>query len=84
MGLVNRVVPTGEALSAALALAGSLTALPQVCLRQDRLSVLEQEGLDEPTAMANELRHGLAALREVGPGIVAFRAGQGRHGVAIE
>ncbi len=84
MGLVNRVVPSGQARSAALELAASIAALPQVCLRHDRLSVLEQEGLDETAAMANELRHGLSSLAEVGPGILAFRAGRGRHGAALE
>lgn len=84
IGLVNRVVPAGMALGAARQLATSLAALPQVCLRQDRLSVLEQEGLDEPMAMANELRHGLVSLAEAEPGIVAFRAGRGRHGTAVE
>src|SRR5262249_19654945 len=41
MGLVNRVVPEGEALGAALDLARELAALPQTCLRNDRLSMLE-------------------------------------------
>jgi enoyl-CoA hydratase len=83
MGLVNRVVRSGEALGAALELAAILAALPQVCLRQDRLSVLEQEGLDEAAAMANELRHGMTSLAQAGAGIAAFRAGRGRHGTAI-
>ena len=50
MGLVNRVVPPGEALAAALALAHQLAALPQVCLRSDRMSALEQWGLTEEDA----------------------------------
>lgn len=33
--------------------------------------------------MANELAHGLASLWEVESGILAFRAGQGRHGTAL-
>jgi enoyl-CoA hydratase len=82
MGLVNRVVPPGEALGAARELAATLAGLPQLCLRQDRLSVLEQEGLDEASAMANELRHGMTSLAEAGTGIAAFRAGRGRHGAA--
>ncbi len=36
MGLVNRVVEDGEALSAAIALGEELAALPQACLRSDR------------------------------------------------
>ena len=50
IGLVNRVVPDGESLPAAHALARELAPLPQTCLRQDRLSLLEQEGLDESAA----------------------------------
>jgi enoyl-CoA hydratase len=84
IGLVNRVVPAGTALPAATALARELAALPQACLRHDRLSVLEQHGLDEGAAAANELRHGYASLAEVGAGIAAFRAGRGRHGTAVD
>ncbi len=40
MGLVNRVVPVGQAIAAAHQLARELTAFPQTCLRHDRLSVL--------------------------------------------
>src|SRR6202047_948333 len=37
IGLANRVVPPGQALAASVALAHELAALPQVCLRSDRL-----------------------------------------------
>jgi len=47
---------------------------------QSRLSLLEQWGLDEPAALANELEHGLVSLREVQAGLEQFRAGAGRHG----
>jgi enoyl-CoA hydratase len=80
MGLVNRVVPDGESLPVAQALARELASLPQTCLRQDRLSLLEQEGLDEPAALANELEHGLRSLEEVQTGLDRFRSGAGRHG----
>jgi enoyl-CoA hydratase len=82
-GLVNRVVPTGTAVAAAQELAASLAALPQTCLREDRLSVLEAAGLDERSAMANELRHGQLSLVDVESGVSAFRAGHGRHGAAV-
>ncbi len=80
MGLVNRVVPDGESLPAAQALARELASLPQACLRQDRLSLLEQEGLDEAAALANELAHGVRSLEDVQAGLDRFRAGAGRHG----
>jgi len=81
MGLVNRVVPPGSARAAAEALARELAALPQVCLRGDRLSALEQHGLPLEEALQNELRHGLGALRaESLEGAGRFARGAGRHG----
>ncbi|MGZ4479960.1 MAG: crotonase/enoyl-CoA hydratase family protein [Nocardioidaceae bacterium] len=80
-GLVNRVVPTGTARAAAEELAGQIAAFPQTCLRQDRLSLLEQDGLGEEAAMANELDHGLVSLRaDASAGAARFTAGHGRHG----
>jgi enoyl-CoA hydratase len=80
MGLVNRVVPVGQSLAAAQELATELAALPQTCLREDRLSLLEQEQLPEAEAMAGELAHGRRSLSEVQAGLERFRAGAGRHG----
>jgi enoyl-CoA hydratase len=80
MGLVNRVVPDGESRAAAEELARELAAFPQRCLREDRLSLLEQDGLDEPAALANELGHGIHSLEDVQAGLERFRAGAGRHG----
>lgn len=80
IGLVNRTVPAGTSRAAAEALAAQLAALPQACLRSDRLSVLEQEGLTEDEAFAAEFRHGLASMKESHTGLERFRAGAGRHG----
>jgi len=81
IGLVNRVVPAGHALAEAQVLARSLAELPQTCLRQDRLSVLEQDGLDEADALANELRHGMVSLGDGAiDGAARFASGAGRHG----
>jgi enoyl-CoA hydratase len=80
MGLANRVVPAGQVLPAAQALAAEIARLPQACLRSDRLSVLEAEGLDMDTAMANEVRRGLPVLGEALDGAARFAAGAGRHG----
>lgn len=80
MGLVNRVVPPGESLRAAQELALSLTRLPQRCMREDRLSLLEQEGLDEAHAFAVELEHARRSLAEVQSGLERFRSRAGRHG----
>jgi enoyl-CoA hydratase len=80
IGLVNRVVPDGTSLAAAQGLAAALARFPQTCLREDRLSLLEQEGLDESTALAGELEHGRRSLLEVQAGLRRFLSGAGRHG----
>ena len=81
IGLANRVVPAGQALAAAQGLAAELAAFPQACLRSDRASVLDAEGLDEAAALASEFAHGRAALAsEAGAGAARFVGGAGRHG----
>jgi enoyl-CoA hydratase len=82
IGLVDRVVPDGAARRAAVALAGELAALPQAALRGDRRSAIEQWGLDDQAAVANELRHGMATLAsgESVAGATRFASGAGRHG----
>ena len=80
VGLANRVVPAGEALAAAVALAQELAALPQTCLRQDRLSLLEQWGLPEEEALANEWRHGMTTIEGGLDDVQRFLGGAGRHG----
>ncbi len=80
MGLANRVVPVGRARAEAEELAASLARFPQACLRSDRASVLEQEGLGEEEALAAELRHGAAVLAESLEGAARFTSGAGRHG----
>jgi len=84
IGLVNRVVAPGQALAEAQALAVRLAAFPQTCLRGDRASVLEQDGLDEAAALANEFRIGMASLAADGiTGAARFAAGAGRHGEGV-
>jgi enoyl-CoA hydratase len=81
IGLVNRVAAPGEALTRAQALAAEIAAFPQVCMRSDRASALDQEGLSEDDALAAEYRHGLRALEaESLDGATRFAEGAGRHG----
>lgn len=81
IGLVNRVVPHGEAVRAAKHLAREIAAFPQTCLRQDRLSVIEQEGMAERDALSNEFAHGLTSLAsDTAAGASRFAGGAGRHG----
>ena len=79
-GLANRVVPAGRTRAEAEELARQLAHFPQTCLREDRLSVLEQDGLSEAAALAGELEHGVRSLADVQAGLERFRSGAGRHG----
>ena len=82
MGLVNRLVPTGQALESAVSLAHELARVPQRCLRSDRLSAYEQWSLSYEDALRNELRRGIEVIEsgETVSGATSFARGQGRHG----
>lgn len=82
MGLANRHVPAGQALSGAIELAAQIAAFPQTCMRGDRLSVLEQWSLPEAEAIRNEMGHGLKTIKsgETVGGASRFTSGEGRHG----
>ncbi|MGX7828526.1 crotonase/enoyl-CoA hydratase family protein [Actinokineospora sp. 24-640] len=85
MGLANRVSAPGAALLEAVELARRLAAFPQTCLRHDRMSVYEQDGLPVPEAIANEWRHGLSSLAaDTVAGAARFATGSGRHGAFTE
>jgi enoyl-CoA hydratase len=83
MGLANRLVERGEARDTAIALAHELAALPQTCMREDRLSSYEQWNLPLEDALAVEFEHGMRSLAapELGPNVGRFVSGAGRHGV---
>ena len=82
IGLVNRVVPAGEARSAAIELAESIARFPQGCLRSDRRSMYEQRGASLGAALAREAQLGMATIRsgETLEGAARFARGEGRHG----
>jgi len=81
IGLVNRVVPPGNARAAAEELAESLTRFPQTTMRRDRMSALDQEFLPVDEAMQNELAHGMVSLEvDAIDGASRFASGEGRHG----
>jgi enoyl-CoA hydratase len=83
IGLANRVSAPGAALPAAVSLAHELAALPQLCLRNDRLSSYKQEGLGLDEAMAAEWAHGLVSLQDAAAGAARFAGGEGRHGSTV-
>jgi enoyl-CoA hydratase len=82
MGLANRIVPRGQALTEAKALARQLADLPQAAMRSDRLSSYEQWALDMGDALANEYRHGIATLQtgQMIDGLERFSSGNWRKG----
>ncbi len=82
MGLVNRLSVPGGALEAAILLAKEIATAPQCCMRNDRLSAIEQWELSWEEATRNEVRRGLATISsgETASGATAFSRGEGRHG----
>jgi enoyl-CoA hydratase len=86
IGLVDRVVPSGAALEAAIELAKTIAAFPQTCVRSDRASAIGQWDLDEAAALVAEHDHGLATIRsgEAQAGAARFAAGAGRHGAIAD
>jgi enoyl-CoA hydratase len=80
-GLANRLVPAGQALDAAKAIAEMLARFPQICLRSDRRSSYEQWGYELRDALAHEGKLGIPALQaESRSGAARFAAGKGRGG----
>ena len=81
MGLANRLVPTGEALAAAVELAHEVAARPQAALGSDRLSSHEQWSLTIDEGLANEYRHGMATLAtgELQGGLEKYESGAWRE-----
>lgn len=80
MGLANRVVPTGGARDAAVALARQLSGFPQATLRADRLSAYRQWDLRLEEALHQEWERGKQRLPDAFAGAARFAGGQGRHG----
>lgn len=81
IGLADRLVPQGQALSAAQALARDISRFPQVCLRADRSSAMLQWDWPLEEALRIEGRGGEAPLRsEAEAGARRFTGGEGRGG----
>jgi enoyl-CoA hydratase len=81
LGLANRVVPRGEALAAAVALAHTLAAHPQACLLADRASACATFDAPLAVALADEYTRATPLLAaSARAGAARFAAGAGRHG----
>lgn len=82
LGLVTKIVRTGDVREEAERLAAQIAAFPQACMRNDRAAALESMSLGFDDAMANEFARGLATLGDpaVIEGVSRFRGGAGRGG----
>lgn len=82
LGLVNELVPAGQALARAVELAHALAAFPQAALRNDRQAVYQGLGRPLEEGLRIEARRGVETMEsgEAGEGARAFRKGQGRGG----
>jgi enoyl-CoA hydratase len=76
MGLVNRVVPNGEALAAAVELAEQIAAFPWRCVVNDRRSVYGGLGLGVGDALAleDELGRDTIVAGDFAAGVAQFEA----------
>ena len=81
MGLCNRVVPTGQAVAAALELAQQLCRFPQATMLADRMSAYRQWDMDLPHALHQEWERGKQCLSDGIEGAGRFASGEGRRGV---
>ncbi|HEV8582614.1 MAG TPA: crotonase/enoyl-CoA hydratase family protein [Thermoanaerobaculia bacterium] len=83
MGLVNEIVPRGQALRRAVELGHAVAAFPQTALRNDRQAVYEGLGLPLAEGLRVEARLGAGTMAsgEAAAGARAFRDGKGRGGV---
>jgi len=80
-GLANRVVPEGEALTEALTLAEQIAAFPQICMRNDRNSAMQQWSMSMQEALKLEAEIGRDSLRAgASSGAARFAGGKGRGG----
>ena len=82
MGLANRLVDPGQALTAAVALANDIARFPQHCARSDRESSYDQWSLSLDDALLRETELGLVTIAsgETLEGAMRFAGGEGRHG----
>lgn len=81
MGLVTRVVADGGSRAAAEALALEMAGYPQIAMRSDRQSALEQDGQPLDFAIRREDELSLQAREgAASEGAQVFAQGAGRHG----
>jgi enoyl-CoA hydratase len=80
MGLLTEVVPAGEHLARALAMAERLAAFPQETMLADRRAALQGFGLPLAEGLALEAQAGPAIFAAAVAGAARFAGGEGRGG----
>jgi len=80
IGLASEVVPAGEEISAALALAERIAAFPFPTVLSDRRAALEGSGLPLAEGLVLERELGRTVLDTAAAGAATFAGGAGRHG----
>lgn len=81
IGACERVVPDGTSRAAAEGLAAEIARFPQACVRADRRSVYQQQGLSVRAGLRAEWRNSRDVVAREGlAGAARFSAGRGRHG----
>ncbi|MBI3370448.1 MAG: crotonase/enoyl-CoA hydratase family protein [Betaproteobacteria bacterium] len=81
IGACEQVVPDGESRRHAEAMAQGIARFPQACMRADRRSVHQQQGLTQREAMRYEWVNGAPVFAAEGAqGAQRFASGMGRHG----
>lgn len=81
MGLVNYLVPAGDALERAQQLAAQIAAFPNACMLVDRASLYRGEDLPLAEALRAEGAAGAPIVEAEGvAGAARFAGGAGRHG----
>ena len=82
-GLVNRLAPEGEALTAAVELAEVIAEFPQETVRTDRAAVYDGVGTPLEQGLAAEGWHGSRAMETARSGADRFAGGEGRGGEGV-
>lgn len=80
IGLCEKVVPEGNALTAAEAMAREIARFPQGAVIADRRSIIETYGKPIREALRIEWSNGAPCLAEAVAGAARFKEGLGRHG----
>jgi len=84
IGLIDRLVPVGSELEAALELAEAIAGFPGETVRSDRLAVYEGLGRSLEDGLAIEDRHGRHVMEAAAAGAARFAAGAGRGGSPVD